>query len=254
MNTAPITPLSPSDARARFIQLLAEEITAEHAWRELCAAQQKLFEADSAALFVSVFGKRKKFNRTKLQEAKPEESEALYARHKAELNRVAAERKCDWAARQAITDEKRVVGAGAEVRPGTEMLEWHRVSEQSYSSQGYGACKYAENAAELYRLDAEAMGFEAEVIRDTQTYDKNWGGGGTFTVTEFIVRVKVESDVDIRLLDYHDGLSLKETVRALLKRGSNIRVHFPFLPYGYEEKMGLDSWGNDLPAKTAAQG
>ena len=49
------------------------------------------------------------------------------------------------------------------------------------------------------------------------------------------------------ILKLRPHLELRTVVKNMMKRGTNPRVFYPMLPHGYEAKMGLDYFGNDLP-------
>ena len=71
-------------------------------------------------------------------------------------------------------------------------------------------------------------------------------GGGVNGCETYRVEVRVESEVDVAILKRKPGCSLREHVRRCWKGGINPRVGNPFLPYGYEEREGLDYQGRDL--------
>lgn len=142
-------------------------------------------------------------------------------------------------------------------RAGPEAIETDRatpylclasVSESSYGSQGYGARSYARNSAESRADVARACGVDVEITEDVRTWEGlDWSGRMTkHSLSTFHVCVGVASKVDVELLKRLPGPTLREQVRLCWKRGVQPRVFNPFLPHDYEEKNGLDYFGNDL--------
>lgn len=64
----------------------------------------------------------------------------------------------------------------------------------------------------------------------------------------FVVEVQVAEQIDVEILRRAPSrLSFREWLRGILRRGLNPRVMIPGLPWGVEEKLGLDHFGDDLP-------
>ena len=57
---------------------------------------------------------------------------------------------------------------------------------------------------------------------------------------------------DVRLMEFRVAWSLRDEVQWLLQHGCDPRVIHPFLPWGYEERVGLDAFGNDVPKQPDA--
>jgi hypothetical protein len=135
----------------------------------------------------------------------------------------------------------------AEVRPG-ELRKFAWIYGNSYSTQGFGAQRYAQNAAELQADRCRHYGIEVEV-RAVGERPKCSGGpywSGACWSPDYEVHAAVESDVDVEILRRRPGPTLRESVRLCWKRGVNPRVFNPFLPHGYEERVGLDFFGNEV--------
>ena len=135
----------------------------------------------------------------------------------------------------------------AEVRPG-EPRAFTRIYGSSYSTQGFGAQRYAQNSAELQADRCRHYGIEVEV-RAVGERPKCSGGpywSGACWSPDYEVHAAVESDVDVEILRRRPGPTLRESVRLCWKRGVNPRVFNPFLPHGYEERVGLDFFGNEV--------
>jgi len=128
-------------------------------------------------------------------------------------------------------------------------LLYSTVSETSYSSMGWSACKYAKQHAEQEAEQARRYSVPVEV-RDQ--YDKFDPPVKTqyethYGVHNYEVWVRLDS-VGIAVLRCKPTCSLRDEIKRLLKAGVCPRVYYPFLPVGIEEKMGLDYFGNDKKA------
>lgn len=131
-----------------------------------------------------------------------------------------------------------VLAQDAEVAPGDPLCV-DAVWTASYSSQGFGASRYARGAADDLASGYRALGVPVEVRRVVH---------GS-SVESWEVWANVASMVD-REIVRRRKVSLRDWMRDCLRRGQNPRVYNPFLPHGLEHKLGLDYYGNDLPAAT----
>jgi hypothetical protein len=148
--------------------------------------------------------------------------------------------------RQAAERLLESLAADAAIELSDEWMEIGRSSGSSYHTQGFGANRYARNAAEAIADKARFHGVEAEV---RETGRGRWAG---VELADFSVVAKVtRHGADV--LEYRPEPDLRETVRLCWKRGTNPRVYYPFLPHGYEEKVGIDYFGNDLRAADAPE-
>lgn len=133
-----------------------------------------------------------------------------------------------------------------EVPKSDEFIPWKDCSGSSYSSQGFGANKYAANSLEVYADRARMSDLEVEIR--SEVYIKARGGHTcTGNVMKYTVWVKT-TPLGLEILDYKPDLPLREWVRLCWKRGVNPRVYSPFLPTGYEESGGLDYFGGERKA------
>ncbi|MEO8035469.1 MAG: hypothetical protein ABI837_13620 [Acidobacteriota bacterium] len=151
---------------------------------------------------------------------------------------IAAEFHAKWTAQRDFLDTalRRLAATEAFSEPAlrTEWIDWKSVRISTFYSQGFGAERYAMAAAEADADVARMYGIEVRIQQ----------------VDEIVVQVLVGGQRDVEILSRRPGPSLKEQIRAALRRGANVRVLHPLLPYGIEEKLGLDMFGNDLPART----
>lgn len=132
----------------------------------------------------------------------------------------------------------------AEVRPAGPNGYWYALELRTswdYSTQGYGAGKYAEGAVQFTADVARALGFvdgvDLVVLRVPYHTEDAW-----------LAAVRVEDAIDVEIVKRSPPPPLREQVRLAWKRGVNPRVFNPFLPHGYEEQAGLDYFGRDLRA------
>lgn len=149
-----------------------------------------------------------------------------------------------YSARQdALKAELLALAENLDPQPGEEWTRWYVSWSSTYSSQGFGALQYAVGAAELKADHARYHSLEVKIERTNAHTTKDWG----IAHADFEVWVKA-SPLDLAILDRKPGPTLREAVRLSWKRGVNPRVFNPFLPHGYEEKVGIDYYGNDLKA------
>ena len=152
------------------------------------------------------------------------ESETTYAAWVVERDRLDTELR-QFAATEPFSDPQE----------RTAWIVWKRVSISTYYSQGFGAERYALACAEGEADVARLYGVEVRVTPSDR---------------EYLVEVLVAAQRDIEILTRRPGLSMREQIKAALKRGANVRVLNPYLPHGLEAKLGLDYFGNDLPGYT----
>jgi hypothetical protein len=238
---------NPAEARVRFESLVVYREGLVEVRDRASKEAQALLDAGLKALFVARFGKRKKYSRTLLKERDEAAMTALYVGLLTKRNSVLVAEGADAGSLSFLDREIERLARFAELRAGSEFVLWRSVDDTSYSSMGYGATRYAKNHAEMDRLHAEALGIESVVRHDVKVFPASLGLR-SFSITSFHVWVKVAAATDLRLLPLKSALSLKESVRQALRLGSNPRVMCPFLPHGYEASVGLDSFGNDIPA------
>ena len=138
-------------------------------------------------------------------------------------------------------------------RPGPHPVRIRSASSYDFHTQGFGAEKYARGTVELAALGARALGLEVTVESDDPPPPPKYYRSDT-PERRWAARAHVEDpaiDVEIILAR---PLALREWVRQCWKMGVNPRVYNPYLSVGYEEKVGLDYFGNDLKEKRDAAG
>lgn len=123
-----------------------------------------------------------------------------------------------------------------------------RVYSSSYSSQGYSAARYAKGSC---LVTAHLLGLEGWRARVVDVPMGLGYDGKPSKVEAFQVEVQLSEPIDVEILKRTFAYSLKDWIKATLKQGLNVRVFSPFLPWGIEEKLGLDHFGNERPAKVA---
>lgn len=126
--------------------------------------------------------------------------------------------------------------------PGARRL-LREVWASTYSTQTQPE-HYAKGEAESAADSVRGFGLEATVERRTATDYPS--------LVYFDVFINVESDLDVEVAR-RLKVEVREWVRLCWKRGVNPRVYNPFLPHGYEERVGLDYFGNDLRKAKASR-
>ena len=196
-------------------------------------ALQAEFEQAAIATYVDRYPKRKApttFAEVAGKKDGPEVIEAIRAPFDERAREIIDEQKAEREAADAALARL----APSHPIADTRKTVFSKVGEtwtSTYSSQGWGAKKYAENAAERMADDFRAHGVKVRVVWTPTSY------GGTFVLW---AATDHESAAAVRHLP---GLDLVEVVRLCWARGVNPRVYYPFLPHGFEEKHGLDYQG-----------
>lgn len=148
----------------------------------------------------------------------------------------------------------RLVEAGLRPLAGDVRVKLREVYESTYSTQGYGARKYAEGSATLTVLEARALGIKTEIVITIKEWDgvDHHGNKVHHELATFHIWVDVEDECDAQIIKQCPVLTLREQVKACWKAGIQPRVYAPFLPHGYEESVGLDFFGNEVKKEKSA--
>ena len=238
--------MNSADARATFEALFAHRESLLTRRNDLCLETQARFDAELESLFRARFGKRRKFTRALGFQKLPEEAKAFFARHGAQMHAQAIALGVDASSLRFLDLQLRITAAKAELHLSSGRQTLATISQLSFSSQGWGARKYAENAAQSDLLDARHQGVEGEVVAVEKSLPAAESGGQAYNWTEFEVRVGVESGIDCEILRRRPGAPLRDIVKYLWQHGTNPRVYYPFLPYEFEAAVGLDHFGNEV--------
>jgi len=153
------------------------------------------------------------------------------------------------AARESLEADLRDLAEHVPLRAGSHRASVADYSSSTHRSTGRGA-DYARVSATIAVEGLKGRG--VEVLVEPYQYDgddqekmrfaRETGPDG------FRVVALVEAPVDGEVLKRLPGVPLREWVRLCWKLGANPRVYNPYLPHGFEEKYGLDFFGNDLLA------
>ena len=202
---------------------LSEKHTAER------RAVQKEYEASVMAAYAVKYPKRKAIREKAFLDSG---TAAILATFRAQANGML---KRQGAAVRALETRLEFLARRESVRP--DLSVWTKayvVWESTYQSQGFGAAKYARNAAESKADDYRFHGLTVDVREEKTEH-------GT---RDYAVWVNADETTceQVSRLDKPD---LKEWVRLCWKRGVNPQVYCPFLPPGFEERVGLDYFGNE---------
>lgn len=220
-----------------FAETLAEKHKTQSGYYTTVETMRQQFKNDAEAIFRARYPKRKKIDLDLIKDV-PEyinlrtdaiqKADALTAQTK---NRIA----------ELETELNRL--AEEEEIPITDTLNLcHTSYSSTYGSQGFGASRYAENAAALRADHARMQGVIAEVqpvgdMRRDRTYGIQYQDYGVYVNT---------SEVGWEMINRRPALTLKDWLKTCWKRGVNPRVYNPMLPAGLEERFGIDYRGNDV--------
>ncbi len=214
-------------------------------------AIQSDFDAIIQAEWKKLFG-RKKFKGVEAQTAISNYAD-LIKPFQDRANKILKEQTED---RARIMNELDALVISIEITNEHRYFEAHKhlwvhyggYSTSDYSTQGFGAAKYAKASAEGM-LDHVQQYIDAE-IRETRR-DPTFSCGFTMESVEYQVWAACDN-VLCEVIKRKPQPSLRSQVKKMLKRGANIRVNFPFLPHGYEASVGLDYFGNDIKKENLA--
>lgn len=238
--------LAPSAARARVAALLAErsELYAEAMrldgipYTEVIELARKLFPKRKVPDFAKTW---------KLVKDHPEVT-AIQTRHREKADFV---RKLLDATAAELDRYCEI----AEMRSSDRWLSAEVVRSGDYHTQGLGATRYAEGAAEIYVLAAKAIGVDAVLWRESSRVDYGASPscfrGESHHVT-FVVSVRLDDETDLQIMKRRRFMTLRDQVKACWKFGVNPRVYMPMLTPGFEERHGLDYFGNDVAPRAGS--
>lgn len=118
-------------------------------------------------------------------------------------------------------------------------VRWDFNYDSHYASQGYGAASYAKNSLRLKGLKAQLHGLDVDVREIDPVAAAGSHCFGLFVKT---------TEENLAILDAKPEPGMREIVQFCWRSGANPRVYFPMLPHGFEERNGLDFFGNDVPS------
>ena len=194
---------------------------------------QKWINKRELSIYKKYYPKHKKVKLNLLQ-AIPE----IVARRQATGQRKTFRRFWDFWGNKEEQIKKELFDAAQELKPAQtkEFVLFDSISSYNWSSQGFGAMKYAYNAAKEKQDICLAFDVECEireVISGSDNYGCQYGHYEIWAKTDKI-------GIEILKRKY---LPLVESIRLSWKRGANPRVDKHWLPHGYEEKVGIDYFG-----------
>jgi hypothetical protein len=142
------------------------------------------------------------------------------------VEKVAAERV------ESLKDQLALLAPTVEILPGPEPLAVSR-HRAAYSQGPSGDRRYARIRCQIDATWWSSKGVRCDVL------DEEHGSAA---------RAWVAGELDVEVLR-RLHVPLREFVRLAWKLGGNPRVYLPGFPHGYEEREGLDFFGNDLRAQ-----
>ncbi len=243
-------PADDTPQRERFAALLVERKALNHAFEPM-QAEYDAARAPWKAI-VDDADAKKGAARRKLDYAFGEakaELDKLFAKFEPLANALVEHVRAE----KTRLDEELFTLAGAITpRPREAGEAWSLVTtacSSTYRSQGFGAEGYARGSATLAAVDYLPWGIETDVRRIPwrEKYKDNteYKSLAKSDIVEFEVWAKC-SPLDVEIVKRRP-LPLRAQIKACWKSGANPRVFNPFLPPGYEESVGLDYFGGNLP-------
>lgn len=160
--------------------------------------------------------------------------------------------KANDAEREALKQRLDELAAQIEIAADLKLADkatWVLYGSRStgdYRSQGFGAEKYAREAARNVLDHLEANGIDGEIREDRR--EPIISCGWSMSSVTFNVYAGCDETV-CEVVRRKPGVDLVEWVRRQWARGCNPRVANPFIPTGFEEKHGLDYFGGYVKKK-----
>jgi hypothetical protein len=214
--------MTPSEQYAQLYALL-KSLREESA--EERKALQAAFEQACAANFKKAYPRRK-FSMSKSETINQPAHGEIFKR----FSEIA-----DWQYRSERAEDVRInwlldsLAVAADLPKTEEETAVRIIDESAYRSQGWGAAKYARNAA---RDDADAANFhgvEARVLESVRDY------GDGLKVQEFRVMAKTTA-MGWDIIRRRPGMTILQWAVNCWRRGSNPKVYNPFIPQSIYDK------------------
>lgn len=137
-----------------------------------------------------------------------------------------------WKCREALEIFRRVYAATVPMVPNDKL--WTPVKEasmSSYSSQGWGASKYAKDSLVPYAGTFKRLGFRVDTKFVSTPIEHSKYTHDRWQLTANCTPLQAEAGVMIA-----DSMSYQEMAKIYLEAGlstTNLRVLYPFMPEGY---------------------
>ncbi len=187
--------------------------------------QAKLEEATAEA--VRALGKKPKTYESNRKIVGPEKVKEIFDQHDAML---AEGVKGIDAQVKALDEQLRALAPSCEVKKAETLILFESTYAGAWVSSG---TEYPRGHVTMRADMLKQAGYVAEVRKGPGSYDL-WVG--------------VEEQLDLEILKRQPvGWTLREWVKQCWSRGLNPRVYQPFLPWGYEESVGMDQFGRERP-------
>jgi len=207
---------------------------------------QELFNTLEAALYKKAYPRRKLI-RHKISQHKP--CQELFQVFKGKAYELGKRQQDE------VQDLERQLCEIAQKEPvplAEEYTKFRHVSTWTFSTQGWGAQKYAKGEATVSALEIATTlrrehgdKIDAKYLPLTLVVPVLGTGDHGGKVQGYDVLVKT-TKAGVKLLKKKPGFDLKEWVRQCWANGINPRVINPFLPHGFEAKHGLGFFGGYL--------
>jgi hypothetical protein len=240
--------MTPVEARERFAARLQHQRDAATVRKAVVEALQQLFDEDVIAAARSFYKKSKaKPILTADAAAWLLRKQGLYEQISKPYEEKATQIFGDSFAQDGIRDCcLNILAETAEVRPGPEWRTVKTFRSSDYSTQP--ACvAYAAGNARVREIELLSAGVPIRREEEHGVYkgSEHWPTFSERRWYKCAVQAQVAEDLDVEILRRRT-VPLREWVRLCWANGINPRVMSPFLPFGYEEKVGIDYQGRDL--------
>lgn len=205
--------------------------------QELSIAWKKLFPKKKLPQYTN-YKKEKVVNYAKIQEQLGTQGKEIYDKFKI----IAKKADDDFHAKLNVLKNdvkafnESYIPSPNDILSESQKDQWTKqfiCSNSTYSSQGYGADKYAHDHVQQLVDVFSYFNIPASIICENQSPELRY------------YYILAACPQHICSIIQSKNLPLKDWIKNCWKRGVNPRVYNPFLPPGLEEKLGLDYFGNE---------
>lgn len=200
-------------------------------YRALTTRMELTYADELQAAYKAAFPKRKKPDLRKLFDVLPDDAVRIKRRWTGRASKIAkAYHRFDERTKPVL----RRLARDRDVPEADTPQVYKTTYKSTYSTQGWGAEKYARESAQLDADKVAMHGVRVEVVRV-----------GKPDVERFEVHAWTD-ELGVELLRDKPEVPMRDWIKACWARGVNPRVYCPFLPHGLEEKLGVDYQGRDV--------
>ncbi len=187
---------------------------------------------------------KKNFKMTEAPQVVPDYHQ-IHAKYAARANEVKIVQAQERAKRDTDLQElaeQIVITDAMRIADKTLWVQYDERSTSDYHTQGFGAVKYAQAAAEDLVDHVRACGVDAEIRRVDREPTRS--SGWSMESVSFPIFAACDATT-CEIIRRKSPIPLRDWVKNCWKRGIQPRVMNPFLPPGFEEQNGLDYFGRE---------